>query len=198
MALLTKSYLRQKVQKKTQAEFGSINESAMRNFSGESLANEKKAASVTRTYDIFLCHASEDAILIKALRDELVEHGHSVYVDWIEDTQLDRRHVSKETAATLRKRMGQCRCLLFATSDAARKSDWTPWELGYMDAHTCSRVAIVPIVPDEQKDVEFKGQEYLGLYPYLDLTGTTLFIHTSTSHFVGFNHWIQGSNPGFS
>ena len=195
MALLTKSYLRQKVQKKTQAEFGSINESTMRNFSGESLANEKRAASVVQTYDIFLCHASEDAILIKALRDELVEHGHSVYVDWIEDPQLDRRHVTKETAATLRKRMGQCRCLLFATSEAARKSDWTPWELGYMDARTCSRVAIVPIVPDGKENEDFKGQEYLGLYPYFDKTGTDLYIHTTKNQFAGFTRWIQGADP---
>jgi len=37
----------------------------------------------------------------------------------------------------------------------------------------------IAYLPDSKADSEFKGQEYLGLYPYLDKTGTTLFIHTS-------------------
>ena len=37
-----------------------------------------------------------------------------------------------------------------------------PWELGYFDALK-QKVAILPLV--NKSDDEYKGQEYLGLYP---------------------------------
>jgi hypothetical protein len=38
-----------------------------------------------------------------------------------------------------------------------------PWELGYFDGIKTGYVWILPLVA--QDDSEFKGQEYLGLYP---------------------------------
>lgn len=191
MALLTESFLRSKAQ----AASGFIYESNIRNFSANALANEKKMAAAADEFDIFLSHAFEDAILIKALRDVLVEAGHSVYVDWIEDPQFERKYVSKYTAAGLRQRMSQCRSLLFATSEAAKTSLWMPWELGFMDSETTSRVAIAPIVPSGQQSDEFKGQEYLGLYPYLDKTGDYFYIHASRHEWVNLKDWLLGKNP---
>lgn len=156
MALITQSFLRER----TKAASGYQTETYVRSFASEFLAKEKREAPTTQAYDIFLSHSSEDAILIKALRDILVSHGYTVYVDWIDDPQLNRQSVTKDTAAVLRARMGQCKSLLFATSDAAKKSVWMPWELGYVDAKTKSRVAIVPIVPDANQNDDFKGQEY--------------------------------------
>jgi hypothetical protein len=191
MALLTESYLRGRV-----GATNFSNEASVREIAAKALLTEKRAASATQTYDIFLSHASEDAIIIKALRDELVAAGYTVYVDWIDDPQLDREHVTKVTAAVLRSRMRQCKSLLFATSNAARKSVWMPWELGYMDAHTLSRVAIVPVVKDSEADGEFKGQEYLGLYPYLDKTNASFFIQDDRKHWVNFSRWLrERANP---
>lgn len=170
-------------------------ESNIRNFSANALANYTASASGLEEFDIFLSHAFEDAILIKGLRDLLVELGFSVYVDWINDPQLERKYVSKYSAATLRQRMGQCRSLLFATSEAAKGSLWMQWELGFMDADTKARLAIAPIVLDEQQYDEFKGQEYLGLYPYLDKSGAVLYIHTSRNVWVRFKEWLKGSDP---
>jgi hypothetical protein len=70
-----------------------------------------------------------------------------------------------------------------------------PWELGYMDAKTKSRVAVAPIVDDAIANNEYKGQEYLGLYPYLDKTGALLYIQSSNKSFVGFQRWLDGANP---
>lgn len=64
-----------------------------------------------------------------------------------------------------------------------------------MDSKTKSRVAIVPIVEDDKKDEEFKGAEYLGLYPYFDKTGDALYIHESKRSYVGFQRWMAGSDP---
>ena len=191
MALLTESFLRNKAQ----AASGLIYESNIRTFSANALANEKRMAAAADEFDIFLSHAFEDAILIKGLRDLLVEAGYSVYVDWIEDPQFERKYVSKYTAAALRRRMSQCKSLLFATSEAAKKSLWMPWELGFMDSETNSRVAIAPIVLSGQQFEEFRGQEYLGMYPYLDRTGQALYIHASSDVWVNFKNWLQGQNP---
>lgn len=192
MALLKKSALHERMQKAS----GFSYDANIRNFAANELLTEKRAAERRHTmYDIFLSHSSEDAIYIKALRDELVEAGFTVYVDWIEDPQLDRSAVTKDTAALLRQRMRSCRSLLYATSSAAKKSVWMPWELGYMDSHTKSRVAIVPIVDDGQENHDFRGQEYLGLYPYLDKTGTAFYIHESYKTYVGFKRWFEGADP---
>jgi hypothetical protein len=192
MPLLTKSDLLSKVSKAS----GYFAEANIRKFAADELLNEKRAADrLTKTYDIFLSHSSEDAIYIKALRDYLVEAGYTVYVDWIEDPQLNRANVTKETAGLLRQRMNCCRCLLYATSDAARKSVWMPWELGYVDARTKSRVAIAPIVDDDAASKEFKGQEYLGLYPYLDRTSGRLYVHDASGIWVQFAEWLNGANP---
>lgn len=43
-----------------------------------------------------------------------------------------------------------------------------PWELGYFDGYN-GKVAIVPIVESASSD--FKEQEYLSLYPYIDEAG---------------------------
>src|SRR5712664_2340415 len=98
MALLTQSYLREKAR----VASGHFTDHYIRASAASSLANAKLKALLTESYDIFLSHASEDAILIRGLRDELLECGYSVYVDWIEDPKLDRNHVTIETAAVLR------------------------------------------------------------------------------------------------
>lgn len=154
-----------------------------------------------RTYDIFLSHAFSDAELILGLRNELVAMGFSVYVDWIDDATLDRKSVTTATAATLRTRMQMCSSLLFATSDAAAESKWMPWELGYFDALREGRVAIVPISESRLPGSDWKGREYLGLYPYITrdtIKGTateTIWVHTSADTYVWYNEWMKGKLP---
>lgn len=191
MALVTKQLLDERIQRVS----GYISAANQREFAVDALLAEKKSADVSKTYDIFLSHSYHDARIIKALRDELVDAGFTVYVDWIEDNTLSRDHVSKFTAEVIRGRMNRCRSLLYATSDSAKKSVWMPWELGYMDGLKNRRVAVAPIVEESEKNNEFKGREYLGIYPYLDLTGEKFYIHESNQKWVGFKRWISGDNP---
>lgn len=121
----------------------------------------------------------------------LSDAGYKVYVDWVEDGYLERDDVTTTNAQILRGRMNCCRSLIYLTSPAASKSVWMPWELGYMDARV-GRVAVAPIVDDDE---EFEGREYLGLYPYLDLTGDSLYIHSGPSSWVNFPGWMNGQNP---
>ncbi len=92
------------------------------------------------------------------------------------------------------------------------------WELGYFDSLK-NRVAILPILKEDISTDEYKGREYLGLYPYVtdsfvlfisdekdknidvpikndDTVGERIFlIHESTTKYIDFRKWLKGSLP---
>ena len=133
---------------------------------GVILNEAKRNFSTTRTYDIFLSHAFLDADLVLGVKTLLESKGYSVYVDWIEDSHLNRDNVTKETAERIRERMKHCKNLYYLTSENAKDSKWMPWELGYFDGSKPSKVWILPLLEYEWQT--FKGQEYLSLYPIVN------------------------------
>ncbi|WP_090352519.1 toll/interleukin-1 receptor domain-containing protein [Dyella sp. 333MFSha] len=153
-------------------------------------------------FDVFLSHSSKDAEVILGIKSLLEGQGMSVYVDWIVDTQLDRAKVNAETAETLRKRMGQCKGLIYVASANAAASKWMPWELGYFDGKKGdAAVAILPVV--ERQTDGFPGQEYLGLYAvvrndfYSDTGDSDVFVERIGKHwkplreFANTGAWYQ-------
>jgi hypothetical protein len=149
------------------------------------------------SFDIFLSHSIKDAEIVLGTQEILEQFGFSVYVDWIVDPKMDRAQVTPETAAILRDRMRQCQSLLYLKTDNSAASTWMPWELGYFDALT-GRVGILPIVQHSQD--EFDGNEYLGLYPYIDVAGieTTgqefLWINRGPKEYGGLRQWLIDPN----
>ena len=148
---------------------------------------EERAAA----HDIFLSHKFSDAEQLVALHDLLTSMNYTVYVDWKDDPEMDRSQVTPATAARLRARMTACRCLFFATTTTSSDSKWMPWELGYKDGQN-RKAAICPVVAAGGQ-TDFKGQEYLGVYPYVDKTGDTLYIHRSPTTYIGFERWLNGA-----
>jgi hypothetical protein len=147
------------------------------------------------TFDIFLSHRFLDARYVLMLRDYLQGLGYSVFVDWIEKPELDREKVTKTTAAYLRRIMGKSDSLLFAVSENSLESRWMPWELGYFDG-SGGRVAIVPITERATESETYRGQEYLGLYPYVTMQQDTsgrnrLWVNRSASKYVTFEEWVE-------
>ncbi len=149
----------------------------------------QKISSIDKI-DIFLSHSYNDARIITALKEEIEKLGYVVYVDWIDDPELEREHVTKLNAMMLRQRMKNSSCLLYATSDSATKSLWMPWELGFMDAKS-ERVAIIPILEEITDSNDYKGLEYLSLYPYVSKSETGLNIHDSKDDFTTFDLWLN-------
>lgn len=153
-----------------------------------------------KTYDIFISHSYTDADEILKLKQIIEEMDFTTYVDWVEDEQLDRSKVNKETAKLLRSRMKQCKSLFFVTSANSPESRWMPWELGYFDAFK-QKVAILPILEPSILTDEYKCQEYLGLYPYVtkdrikDSNKVTLWIHEGSIKYVSFGQWLEGEKP---
>jgi len=165
---------------------------------GDVLLTETKAYTPGKTYDIFLSHCFRDAEVVLGLATSLRDMGFMVYVDWLEDAQLNRERVSKETADLLRIRMKASKSLFFASSEQSGSSKWMPWELGYFDALK-SKVAILPVVETGANSDTFTGQEYLGLYPYVtkglhpSTYRPTLLIRTSANSSKPFPEWVSGS-----
>jgi hypothetical protein len=176
--------------------------------------SEARATSVlfeqTKTgrahFDVFLSHAYRDKAVVIGTYLKLKELGFTVYVDWIHDAHLNRSNVDSATADLLRRRMRQCKSLLYLATSSADQSKWMPWECGYYDAfdrkhQNDGHVAILPVL--EQAPVTFQGAEYLGLYCWADIapsaspTSRALDIHRpkSASPTVLYDNWIGGIWP---
>lgn len=154
MAFFTKSFISSYSDKTRKYSFESYNDLLNESIKGQNLLS---------TYDVFLSHSVRDAKIVLGVKNWLEENGMKVYVDWIDDKQLDRSQVTSITAETLRTRMRQSSSLLYIATDNSSQSKWMPWELGYFDGYSIGKVAILPILNSE--DDAFYGQEYLGLYP---------------------------------
>lgn len=147
-----------------------------------------------KTYDIFLSHSSLDNQLVLSLVDLFNKANFSVYVDWIEDTELDRNNVTPLTAEILRERMVNSSGLAYVSTSNISDSRWCPWELGYFDGNKNGRCAILPIMKSP-----FKGQEYLGLYPYIDYQANQrgkdcFWVNdpNDSSAYIELHRWLQG------
>lgn len=130
------------------------------------LTEDARRFSPQDRYDVFLSHSYQDADVIYGIKKIIESMGLKAYVDWIDDAGLDRDKVTRRTAQVLRERMRTCSCLVYVHSPNASHSVWMPWELGYFDGFKPAYVWILPLV--SEYDSEFKGQEYLGLYPPLE------------------------------
>lgn len=124
--------------------------------------------------------------------------GYSVYIDWLENQQLDRSDVNTQTALTLRQRMGKSKGLAYLATTNVVNSKWCPWELGYFDGKKNGRCCILPIMDCSN----FEGQEYLGIYPYIDYEKVKdgdkyeFWVNSPTeSKYVSLRDWLEGNNP---
>jgi hypothetical protein len=135
--------------------------------SADQILREARDTSRDR-FDIFLSHSTIDRDLVVGAKRLIEKRGFTVYVDWIDDPQLDRTAVTARTADSLRVRMRQCGSLFYAHTPNAALSRWCPWELGYFDALDTDRcrVHVLPIV---RAGESYAGQEYLDLYETVDL-----------------------------
>lgn len=153
-------------------------------------------AASTERFDVFLSHSSlEPEKIIIGVKGFLEDAGLTVYVDKYNDPQISPDKVTIETAKILRSRMMQSSTLLYIYSRHSKNSRWMPWELGYFDGLR-GMVGIFPVT--QQQEERFKGEEYLSLYPYIDVAPTTgesknrFWINQSVSEYARLDLWIKG------
>ena len=196
--ILSKSFLTQQAEKRNISEYGEKREQILYENVKLSTRYDSVENTKTREYDIFLSHSSLDKKRVLTLVDLFNEASYSVYVDWIEDTQLDRSNVNKDTAQTLRERMNYSKGLAYIATSNSTSSKWCPWELGYFDGKKNSRCCILPIMESST----FHGQEYLGLYPYISYSKIRnknkydfWDYNQGTDEYVVLRKWLDGSDP---
>ena len=169
---------------------------------GNQILNENaRMYTQNQSFDVFLSHSSLDHGEVLILIDLFNKCGYSVYVDWIFDKQLDRSNVTPQTAKTLRERMKQSRGLSYLATSNASQSKWCPWELGYFDGKSGnSRCCILPVLSSATST--YHGQEYLGLYPYLEYSKYQnsddydfWVCEQGSSKYIQLRAWLNGQNP---
>lgn len=187
MALFTESNVRARAQRE-------MNRSTNLYKTNKQVLKESVAAfNKYLTYDIFLSHSSKDAELILGVKATLEDLGYRIYVDWVDDAQLDRSSVNEKTAQLLRERMAASKSLFYVTTDNASTSKWMPWECGYFDGFK-GKVAILPVKQYALSN-EYNGQEYLGLYPYCTKGPSTagierLWVYKNKDYYLVFDAWV--------
>ena len=189
MALFVESDVRARAQKEVQKSFSKT--------ASQIIVESASAFNQFKSYDVFLSHSVKDSELILGMKGLIEDLGYSVYVDWIDDPESDRKNVSKKTAKKLRDRMNSSKSLFFATTDNADNSKWMPWECGYFDGIK-EKVAIIPVKTTSFNN-EYAGQEYLGLYPYVVKAKSkqgneSLWVHLNRSMYTSYDHWVKTPN----
>lgn len=148
-----------------------------------------------------MSHSYADAEQVLYIKRLLEKHGHAVYVDWIEDQQMERSDVDPSTARLLRRRIQGCTSLLVATSTNAETSRWIPWELGYADG-AGKRVGTIPFLETDSRETAYEGAEYLGIYPYVTEEESKrgnlrLWVRKRKRTYAEFGAWLEGSDPSY-
>lgn len=147
-----------------------LSDSADRNGYNSTFSRLRKSFRPQDNFDVFLSHSSLDAKIIFGVKSELEKYTElKVYVDWLDDTQLDRNCVNAETAKVLKERIQKSSCLIYAYSANTTSSKWMQWELGLADGMG-KKVLIFPIYIDPRDDSS--SLEYLGLYHDIDIAKT--------------------------
>lgn len=155
-------------------------------------------ASANEKFDVFLSHSSaEPEKLLVGIKNLFEADGLTVYVDKYSDPQLSPDNVTPETASLLRERMRNSGSLLYVYSQHSKKSRWMPWELGFFDGLK-GMVGVVPVTRNQEE--AFKGEEYLNLYPYVDVSPEIvtkknhLWINKTNDIYASLAPWAKGED----
>lgn len=113
---------------------------------------------------IFLSHKHDEHSILQDVVAFLREVGVNVYVDWMDSSMP--AYTNAETAHKLKEKIeASDKFILIATPDAIN-SKWCNWELGLGDADKyIDNIALFPINKNYEN---FKGAEYLAIYPFID------------------------------
>jgi len=155
-------------------EKGHFKSSRLQNsFINESLNKTKNFSSIN-AYDtkitVFLSHNHKDLEELEEATGviELLEDlGVKVYIDSMDNKMPEQ--TSGETASRIKDVIKYCNKFILLATEKAIESYWCNWELGIGDVHKFERnIAILPVKEKGQNNHQYKGNEYLQIYPHID------------------------------
>lgn len=156
----------------TKVTFESAAKALSHRQSFENILNEaRNYNSRTAEVSIFLSHSHYDMRIVKIARAFFESFGVRIYVDWTDESMP--KTTCGETAAKIKDKIQQNQFFIFLATDIALFSKWCNWEVGYADnwKYSPDKMAIIPI--SDNRD-QWKGSEYLQLYPEIIQIGNGL------------------------
>ena len=120
-----------------------------------------------RKTTVFISHKHDDLQDLKGVLGFLQQtYEVKVYIDSQDPTMP--KVTSAYTAINIKNRIKQCDKFILLATNGAIESKWCNWELGYGDAQKFKKhIALFPMKPEGAYDSEYKGSEYMEIYPYI-------------------------------
>lgn len=120
-----------------------------------------------RKITVFISHKHDDLDDLKGVLGFLQKtYGVKVYIDSQDPTMP--KITSAETALNIKERIRMCDKFILLATNAAIDSKWCNWELGYGDAQKYKEnIALFPMKPKGSLDYQYRGSEYMSIYPYI-------------------------------
>jgi len=116
---------------------------------------------------VFISHKHDDLEDLKGIIGFL-EKNYKIkaYID-SQDPSMPKK-TSSQTAEIIKGRIKQCDRFILLATNGAVESKWCNWELGFGDAMKYKDyIALFPMKPEGTYDSQYKGHEYMGIYPYI-------------------------------
>jgi hypothetical protein len=138
-----------------------INESLrqIRNFSSINDLSSKP--------NVFISHKHDDLEDLKGIMGKIAELGGKSYIDSMDNKMPTQ--TNGETASRIKSVIKSCNKFILLATDKAIESYWCNWELGIGDTYKyIDHIAIVAIKEKGTYDFQYKGNEYLQIYPTID------------------------------
>lgn len=149
-----------------------------------------EALNETRTFSkgkyeskptVFISHKHsdlEDVEELKGIMEIIEDLGAKIYIDSMDNKMPG--HTCGDTALRIKDVIKHCKKFVLIATEKAIESYWCNWELGIGDTHKyIEHIAIVPIKEKGEYDSQYKGNEYLQIYPSIDYEDGTNRFKTS-------------------
>lgn len=149
----------------------------VRSFSASSASKAKPT--------VFLSHKHDDLADLRGLIGLLEGIGAKIYIDSMDNKMPDQ--TCGDSAARIKEVIKFCDKFVLLATAKAIESYWCNWELGIGDTHKfIQHIAILPIKESGQYDWQYKGNEYLQIYPQIDYEDGTRFYQDGTRVAAGY------------
>lgn len=138
-----------------------VNESLreVRTFSAKSADTSKRT--------VFLSHKHDDLKDLQGVMGKLQGMDAKIYIDSMDNKMPEQ--TSGETATRIKDVIKYCDKFILIATEKAIESYWCNWELGIGDTFKFNKhIAILPMKEKGTYDFQYKGNEYLQIYPRID------------------------------
>jgi hypothetical protein len=116
---------------------------------------------------VFLSHKHDD---LEELKDIIGFLENQYQVDTYIDS-MDKKmpsYTCGKTATRIKQIIENCDKFILLATDKAVESKWCNWELGFGDAHKFrNNIAILPVKDSGVAEKDYKGHEYMSIYPLI-------------------------------